>query len=180
MIGIILKKLLWKFHKDPTSETLSRFHLSSKSLPGVMEDINLEVVSDDRNHPSEASVKVSSKIQHQIPCQVSTCPSSLFLESWRTWRFLTTILMLSDVRQYNKDAFLKISSRSDNRNPIKTQPVLQVSSWSLGGHGGSWRLFWWCQMLDSIVKMLSWKFHQYPSTETSSRLTLSSKFLPGV
>ena len=65
MIGIILKKLLRKFHKDPTSETLSRFHLSSKSLLESWRTwrflINLEVVSDDRNHPSEASVKVLSR-----------------------------------------------------------------------------------------------------------------------
>ena len=38
MIGIILQKLLCKFHQDPTSQTLSRLHLSSKSLPGVLED----------------------------------------------------------------------------------------------------------------------------------------------
>ena len=91
MIGIILQKLLLKFHQDSTSETLSRLHLSSKSLPGVLEDMevlmNLEVVSFDRDHNSEASVKVSS--------------------------------------------------RSNIRNPVKTPPVLQVSSWSLGGHGGS-------------------------------------------
>ena len=61
---------------------MSRLHLSSKSLPGVLED-----VSYDRDHHSEASVKVSS--------------------------------------------------RSNIRNPVKTPPVLQVSSWSLGGHGGS-------------------------------------------
>ena len=64
------------------------------------------------------------------------------------------------VKEYNKDAFLKISSRSINRNPFMTQPVLQISSWSLGGYGHSWQLFWWCQMLKRIIKMLSWKFHQ--------------------
>ena len=120
------------------------------------------------------------KIGHPKPCQDSTYPPSLSLESWRTWRFLTHLVMVSDGREHSREASLKVSSRLDIRNPVKTPPVLQVSSWSLGGHGGSWRLFWWCQMLDSIVKMLSWKFHQYPSTETSSRLTLSSKFLPGV
>ena len=40
MIGIILQKLLCKFHQDPTSQTLSRLHLSSKSLPGVLEDMD--------------------------------------------------------------------------------------------------------------------------------------------
>ena len=70
--------------RDLTLGTLSRLHLSSKPLSGVLED--LEVVLDDRYHPSEASVKVSS--------------------------------------------------RSNIRNPVKTPPVLQASSGSLGGHRG--------------------------------------------
>ena len=82
MIGIIIQKLLRKFRQDPTSETLSRLHQSSMSFPEVLED-----VSYDRDHHSEASVKVSS--------------------------------------------------RSNIRNPVKTPPVLQVSSWILGGFGGS-------------------------------------------
>ena len=41
MIGIILQKLLCKFHQDPTSQTLSRLNLSSKSLPGVLEDVEV-------------------------------------------------------------------------------------------------------------------------------------------
>ena len=41
MIRIILQKLLCKFHPDPTSQTLSRLHLSSKSLPGVLEDVEV-------------------------------------------------------------------------------------------------------------------------------------------
>ena len=32
---------------------------------------------------------------------------------------------------------VKYSSRSKIRNLVKTQPILQVSSWSLGGHGHS-------------------------------------------
>ena len=32
-------KLYWKFHQDPTSGSLPRLHLSSKSLPGVLEDL---------------------------------------------------------------------------------------------------------------------------------------------
>ena len=81
MIGINLQKVLRKFYQDLTSGTLSRLHLSSKPLSGVLED--LEVVLDDRYHPSEAFVEVTS-----------------------LW-------------------FI--------RKPIKTPPVLQVSSWSLGG-----------------------------------------------
>ena len=34
-------KLLWKFHPNPTSGTLSRLYLSSKSLPGVLEDMEV-------------------------------------------------------------------------------------------------------------------------------------------
>ena len=41
MIGIIIQKLLRKFRQDPTSETLSRLHQSSKSLPGVLEDVEV-------------------------------------------------------------------------------------------------------------------------------------------
>ena len=32
---------LQKFHKDLASGTMSRLHLSSKSLPGVLEDISI-------------------------------------------------------------------------------------------------------------------------------------------
>ena len=35
------KEALLKFHQDPTSGTLSRLHLSSKSLPGVLEDLDV-------------------------------------------------------------------------------------------------------------------------------------------
>ena len=41
MIGIILQKLLWKLHHYASSENLSRHHLSSKSLPGVLEDMDI-------------------------------------------------------------------------------------------------------------------------------------------
>ena len=45
MICIILQKLLWKFYQHPRLGTLSRLLLSSKSLPGVMED---KEVPDER------------------------------------------------------------------------------------------------------------------------------------
>ena len=35
------------------------------------------------------------KIKHLEPFQDSPCPSSLFLESWRTWRFLTKLELVS-------------------------------------------------------------------------------------
>ena len=112
MIGIILQKVLRKFYQDLTSGTLSRLHLSSKPLSGVLED--LEVVLDDRYHPSEASAKVSS--------------------------------------------------RFNIRNPVKTPPVLQVSSWSFGGHWGSLWTWRWCQMIGIILQKLLWKLHHYPSS----------------
>ena len=34
-------KLYRKFHQDPTSVSLSRLHLSSKSPPGVLEDLEV-------------------------------------------------------------------------------------------------------------------------------------------
>ena len=45
--------------------------------------------------------------------------------------------MVSDEREYPSEVSVKVSSRSDIRNHVKTPPVLQVSSRSLGGHGHS-------------------------------------------
>ena len=91
MIGIILQKLLCKFHQDPTSQTLSILHLSSKSLPGVLEDVE---VPDD---PGGGVI-----------CQDSNCPSSLFLESWRTWRFLMNLEVVSYDRDHTSEASVKV------------------------------------------------------------------------
>ena len=91
MICIILQKLLWKFYQHPRLGTLSRLLLSSKSLPGVMEDT-------------------------EVPDEPGVCV---------------------DIRDNLSEANVKVSSRSNIRNPVKTPPVLQVSSWSHGGHGGS-------------------------------------------
>ena len=62
MIGIILQKLLCKFHQDPTSQTQSRLHLSSKSLPRVLEDVEVpEKLENSRNPVKAPSVlQVSS------------------------------------------------------------------------------------------------------------------------
>ena len=60
------------------------------------------------------------------------------------------------------------------------KPILQVSSWSLEGHGysrWSWR---WCQGSQKLTRKLYWKFHQNPTSGSLSRLHLSSKSLPGV
>ena len=99
--------------------------LSSKFLPGVLEEMMFLM-----------NLKVESiGTQHQKPCQDSTCPPSLFLESWRTWKFLMNLEMLSYDRDHNSEASVKVSSRSKIRNPINTPPVLQVFPWSLGGCG---------------------------------------------
>jgi len=45
--------------------------------------------------------------------------------------------MVSDYRDHPTEAFVKVSSRSNNRNPVKTPPALQVSSLSHGGNGDS-------------------------------------------
>ena len=45
--------------------------------------------------------------------------------------------MVSDWREHSSEVSVKVSSRSDIRNHVKTPPVLQVTSWSLGGHGHS-------------------------------------------
>ena len=45
--------------------------------------------------------------------------------------------MVSDWREHSSEVSVKVSSRSDIRNHVKTPTVLQVSSWSLGGDGYS-------------------------------------------
>ena len=102
------------------------------------------------------------QIQNQEPYHDSTCPPSPFLVSWRTGRFLT--LIRCNMKCINPLKLLwKIPSNSNFRNPIKTQPVLQVPSWSFGGYGGSWQSWVWCQMKWSILMILLWDFHQEPT-----------------
>ena len=82
-----------------------------------------------------------------------------------------------DDRKHPLEASVKFSSRFNIRKPVKTPPVLQVCSWSLGGHGGSWRTLWWSQMEVNIEEKLPWKIQEDWTTETLSRLQLSSKSL---
>ena len=76
------------------------------------------------------------------------------MESKRTWRFLMTFWSLSYVRNYHIRAFLKILSKSEHRKPIKNNPVLQVSSWSLGGHGGSWWCWIWYLKSEYVTNLI--------------------------
>ena len=130
MIGEEVLSCLQEIYQDLKSETMSRLFLSSMSLPRFLMD--LQMVSDGREHPSEVSVKVLSR--SEIRNQVKTPP---FLESRRKWAFLMELEMVSDGREHPSELYVKVSSRSDIRIHVKTAPVLQVSSWSLGGHGHS-------------------------------------------
>ena len=120
------------------------------------------------------------KIWYQQPCQDFSCPPCLFLDSRRTWIVLIDLELVSDGRKHSSEVCVKVSSRSDIRNHVKTPPILQVSSRSLGGHGHSWWTWRWCQMGGNIHKKCLWKFHQDLTSGTMSRLHQSSKSLPGV
>ena len=100
--------------------------------------------------------------------------------NWWTWRFLMHLVMVSDGWEHPKEASLKVSWILDIRKPVKTPHVLQVSSWGLWGHGGSWCNWWWSKIEENILEKLSWKFHEDWTSESLSRLHLSSKSLPGV
>ena len=93
-------------------------------------------------------------------CEDSTFPLALFLESRRTWRFLMNLEMVSDRKEHSLEAFIKFSSNLDIRNPVKNPPVLYVPSCILGGHGGSWWTWRWCQIGGSILRKLLWNYHQ--------------------
>ena len=51
--------------------------------------------------------------------------------------FLMDLDMVKDGREHPSEVSVKVSPRFDIRSHVKTPPVLQVSSWSLGGHGHS-------------------------------------------
>ena len=58
------------------------------------------------------------------PVKSCTYPLSLFLESWRTWRLVMNLKMLSDRREHPLETSGKFSSRFNIRNPVKTPPIL--------------------------------------------------------
>ena len=51
--------------------------------------------------------------------------------------FFLELEMVSGYSKYPREALLKVSSRSNIRKLVKTTPIIKVSSWSLGGPGGS-------------------------------------------
>ena len=111
-----------------------------KSLPGVLKDIVHDEAEDgvmflkiSQGNLTESFIK----IQHQEACKDSTFPPSLFLESLRTGMFLMKLKMVSGYPKYPKEALLKVLSRSNIRKLVTTTPIIKVSSWSLGGYGGS-------------------------------------------
>ena len=55
----------------------------------------------------------------------------------RKWRFLTLFFYLPITETCPWDHSVKFSSHYPSSKTIKNPPVLQVSRWSLGGHGGS-------------------------------------------
>ena len=112
---------------------MSRLHVSSKSLPGVLKE--RDVLDGARDGVGVLKISLESftesfiKIQHHEACQDSIyCPSH-FLESWRTGLFLME--MGSEYSKYPREALKKVSSRSIIRKLVKTLPILQVSSWSM-------------------------------------------------
>ena len=101
---------------------------------------NLKILQESRkrprgrwSHDTENSqwLFLVSRIGPQEAGQYFTCLPSIFLESLRTWRFLTHLVMVSDWREHPREASLKVSWRLDMRKPVKIPPVLLVSSWSL-------------------------------------------------
>ena len=133
------KEALLKVSSRSNIRSLSRLHLSSKSLPGVLE--NMDVLEEARDgvrvpNTSQGSLTESFiKIQHKDAYQDSPYHQSLFLESWRKGMFLMKQEMVSGYPKYPKEALLKVTSRSNTGNLVKTTPIIIVSFWSLGGQG---------------------------------------------
>ena len=114
--------LFWNFHLDPTLGTLSKLHLSSKSVPGVLEAFDVLDRAGVGVRVSKISIENFPesfiKIQHHKPHQDSTYPPSLFLESWRPLMFLIELELVSGLAKYPLKTSLKVSSRSNISNLI--------------------------------------------------------------
>ena len=120
---------------------MSRIHLSFKSLPGVLEE--RDVLDGAGDGVKELKISQGSftesfiKIQHQEACQDSAYLPSIFLKFWRKGMFLMELEMVSWYYKYPREASLKVLSRYIIRKLAKTTNIIKVSSWSLGGLGGS-------------------------------------------
>ena len=88
--------------------------------------------------------------------------------------------MVLERLKYTKEYFLQVWRWLVEKKPVKTPPVLQVSSWSLGGQGCSWDTWRWCQKGCNIPRKVSCKFDDDWFRKSLSRLLLSSKSPPGV
>ena len=84
--------VLWKFDEDWPCGRASRLCPSSKSLPGVLEDMEVPDRDDFGGRPSTQVIWMVCEslmgIGHVEGHQDSARPPSLLLESWRTWRLL--------------------------------------------------------------------------------------------
>ena len=88
---------LLKISSRSKSESLSRLHLSSNSIHGLLKDRDvLDEAGVRLLNVSQGSFTESFiKIQHQEGCQDYTYPPSLILESWKTGVFLMEVKIVS-------------------------------------------------------------------------------------
>ena len=93
----------------------------------------VEIGLEYSKYPYKALQKSFIKIKHLEACQDPTYPPSQSLKSWMKGLFLMELDMVSWYSKYPRKALLKVSSRSNIRNLVKTLHFLKVSSWSLGG-----------------------------------------------
>ena len=109
---------LLKISSRSKSESLSRLHLSSNSIHGLLKDRDvLDEAGVRLLNVSQGSFTESFiKIQHLEACHYSTYPPSHFLESWRKGLFLMELEMVSWYSKYPREALLKVSTRSNIDN----------------------------------------------------------------
>ena len=142
------------------------------SLQGVFKDIQVpDILRDEflRNFHLDPTLETHP---------YSSCPPSNFMESWRTWRFLMNLELVSNIREHPWEA----TSRSNIRNPVKTPPVLQVSYWNLGGQWVSWWTWRCCQVIGMLLPKVCEsfiKFQHRKSFETQPVHQVSSWSLGG-
>ena len=104
----------------------------------------------------------------------SWCP---FLKSLWTWWIMIKLEMVSGGLEKPKEPSLKLLLRSNLWSPVKTIHFLYGPLWSLGGYGGSWQSWKWCQGVRRTPRKVPWKFHKDQTSGTLSRLKVSFKSL---